>query len=308
MNTKKETSELIKKKALEFGFSDCGICKAEYLKDNEPLLRDSLQNDYNGSKEYLRYNLEKRLNPQNIIENGKSVISLLINYYTTENLNQDSHYKVSRYAFGKDYHLVIKEKLTLLEDFIKTLFEEVKTILFVDAAAVLEKALAVKSGLGWIGKNCLLINKEFGSYCFISEIIIDKELEYDEPFTKDLCGDCNKCIEACPTNALVKPNVLDARKCIAYNTIEVKGDKPEFDVDLNNWIYGCDVCQDVCPWNKRAIPTSEINFRPNPALLSMTKDDWENLTEEKFNSLFQNTSVTRTKYQGLMRNIKLSSN
>ncbi len=302
-------TESIKAKAIELGFSACGISKAEYLEEYEPLLKNSVSKGYNGEMKYLSNNIERRVNLPLLLPNAASVISLLINYYSPEKQNKDSFYKISQYAYGRDYHKVIKQKLTKLEEYIKELLTDVETISLVDSSPILEKAIAKKSGLGWIGKNCLLINKEYGTFCFISEIMLDKELEYDKQWEKDLCGNCNKCIEACPTKALVLPNVLDARRCIAYNTIELRHDMPE-DISgkLDNRIYGCDVCQDVCPWNKELKFSTEPGFIPSQELLAMTKDDWENLTEEKFNDLFKESAVKRTKFEGLTRNIKLIQN
>jgi epoxyqueuosine reductase len=298
-------TQLIKNKAGELGFSACGICKTEKLEEYEGYLKSSIDSGFHGEKEYLVYNLEKRLNPQTIIPNAKSVIVLLINYYTGEKQDEKSFYKISRYAYGKDYHDVINEKQTILEQYIKTLLPDSQTASFVDSAKMLDRALAKKSGLGWIGKNCLLVNKEFGTFCFIGEIVIDKEFVYDKPSDNDLCGTCTRCIDACPTKALTGPNRLNAPKCIPYNTIERRNEFPDdMKVKLHQWIYGCDICQDVCPHNKDLKPTAESAFFANPELLAMTKEDWENLTEEKFNQLFSESAVRRTKYEGLIRNIR----
>ncbi len=302
-------SRLIKAKALELGFSACGISRAEPLKDEIVRLEKSLNSGYNGEMQYLKKNFDKRSNPVNVLEGAKSVISLIINYYTPDKQNENSFYKVSRYAYGEDYHNVIKEKLVKLEDFIKEIYTEVKTKSFVDASPLLEKALAVKSGLGCIGKQSLLINKDFGTFCFIGEIVLDKDLEYDIPFTQDLCGKCTKCIDACPTKAIVEPHVIDARKCITYLNIENRKEKASSELQTKNfynWIYGCDICQDVCPLNKNPKPTIIKEFQSNPELLSMTKEDWENITEEKFNSLFQNSAAKRIGYELLKRNIKMN--
>jgi len=301
----KSISEIIKNKALELGFSACGISKSDFLSDNKIKLEEWLAKGYNAEMQYMENYKDKRLDTKLLVENSKSVISVLMNYYPEELQNKNCDYKISKYAYGKDYHFVIKEKLQKLFDFINENIAKTEGRIFVDSAPVLERAWAKKSGLGWIGKNSLLITKK-GSYFFIGEIICDIELEPDSPIN-EYCGTCTKCIDACPTNAITEPYVVNANKCISFQTIEKKGvlDKK---TNLFSWIFGCDICQDVCPWNKNSMPTSEKLFIPHPKLLENTKSDWENLNKSDFNEIFKKSGVKRTKYEGFMRNIKQNSN
>ena len=251
---------------------------------------------------YMENHFDKRLDPTLLVDGAKSVISLLFNYYPSEQQNPDS-YKISKYAYGEDYHFVIKEKLNALLQFIHAEIGEVNGRAFVDSAPVLDKAWAAKSGLGWVGKNSNLITQKVGSFYFIAELIVDLELEYDTP-TTDHCGTCTACIDACPTEAIVAPYVVDGSKCISYFTIELKENLPEeMKGKFNDWMFGCDVCQDVCPWNKFATPHQEPLFQPKPELLNFTKRDWEELTQETFAKVFKNSAVKRTKFEGLTRNI-----
>lgn len=250
----------------------------------------------------MEKHFDKRLNPNLLVDDAKSVVSLLLNYYPSETQIEDT-YKVSKYAYGQDYHFVIKEKIKELLHSIQENIGEVSGRAFVDSAPVLDKAWAAKSGLGWIGKNSNLITKTIGSFYFIAELIIDLELDYDS-VTTDHCGSCTACLDACPTEAIVAPYVVDGSKCISYFTIELKDNLPsEMKGKFDDWAFGCDVCQDVCPWNRFSKPHNEPLFHPNPELLSMTKKDWEEMTKETFDAVFKNSAVKRTKWEGLKRNI-----
>lgn len=301
-NNKEKYSQFIKSEAQRLGFLSCGISKSGFLEEEAPRLENWLNQNQHGQMSYMENHFDKRLNPNLLVDDAKSVISLLLNYYPSEFQNDDS-YKISKYAYGQDYHFVIKEKLNQLLHSIQENIGEVSGRAFVDSAPVLDKAWAAKSGLGWIGKNSNLITQSVGSFYFIAELIIDLELEYDNP-TTDHCGTCTACIDACPTEAIVAPYVVDGSKCISYFTIELKENIPsEMKGKFNDWAFGCDVCQDVCPWNKFSKPHSEPLFNPNPDLLSMDKKDWEEITEETFKVVFKNSAVKRTKYEGLKRNI-----
>lgn len=252
--------------------------------------------------DYMENHFDKRLDPRLLVDGAKSVVSLLLNYYPSEIQNPAS-YKISKYVYGEDYHFVIKEKLKQLLQFIQEEIGEVNGRVFVDSAPVLDKAWAAKSGLGWIGKNANLITQKVGSFYFIAELIIDLELEYDLP-TTDHCGTCTACIDACPTQAIIQPYVVDGSKCISYFTIELKDNLPqEMKGQFNDWVFGCDVCQEVCPWNRFAKPHQEPLFEPKAELLQFSKRDWQELTKETFNKVFKNSAVKRTKFEGLMRNI-----
>jgi epoxyqueuosine reductase len=280
----------------------CGISKAEFLETEAPRLENWLNLNHHGKMAYMENNFDKRLDPTLLVEDSKSVVSLLLNYYPNEFQNEDS-FKISKYAYGLDYHDVIKGKLRELIHSIQTNIGAVSGRAFVDSAPVLDKAWAAKSGLGWIGKNSNLLTKKVGSFYFIAELIIDLELEYDSP-TTDHCGSCTACIDSCPTNAIVAPYVVDGSKCISYFTIELKENIPtEFKGMFNDWAFGCDVCQDVCPWNKFSKPHSEPLFNPNPDVLAMSKKDWIEITEETFKVVFKNSPIKRTKFAGIKRNI-----
>ena len=280
----------------------CGISKAGFLEDEAPRLENWLNKNLNGKMSYMENHFDKRLNPTLLVDDAKSVVSLLLNYYPEQEQIQDS-YKISKYAYGQDYHFVIKEKLKELLFSIQESIGEVSGRVFVDSAPVLDKAWAAKSGLGWIGKNSNLLTQKVGSFYFIAELIIDLELEYDYA-TTDHCGNCTACIDACPTQAIIEPYVVDGSKCISYFTIELKENIPaEMKGHFDDWIFGCDTCQDVCPWNRFSKSHNEPLFNPNPDLLSMTKKDWEEMTEETFKIVFKDSPVKRTKFQGLKRNI-----
>lgn len=296
-------SRLIKSEATRLGFLSCGISKAQFLEEEAPRLESWLKKNMNGEMGYMENHFDKRLDPTVLVPGSKSVISLLLNYYPTETQALDT-YKISKYAYGTDYHFVIKDKLKQLMHFISEEIGEVEGRAFVDSAPVLDKAWAAKSGLGWIGKHSNLLTKQSGSFYFIAELIVDLDLEYDSPVT-DHCGTCTACIDACPTNAIVADKVVDGSKCISYFTIELKNEIPESEKGkFEDWMFGCDICQDVCPWNRFSKPHQDPLFNPHPELLSMTKKDWEEITEEVFKKIFKNSAVNRTKFNGLTRNIK----
>ena len=302
MSIKQQNTQLIKTEAERLGFLSCGISKAEFLEEEAPRLEQWLNQNMHGQMRYMENHFDKRLDPTKLVPDSKSVISLLLNYYPQDQQNQDS-FKLSKYAYGIDYHFVIKDKLKQLLAFIQESIGEVHGRAFVDSAPVLDKAWAARSGLGWMGKHSNLLTQEVGSFYFIAELIVDLELEYDGAVT-DHCGSCTACIDACPTAAIVEPYVVDGSKCISYFTIELKEQIPNaVKGQFEDWIFGCDICQDVCPWNRFSKPHSEPLFNPHPELLSMTKKDWDEITEDVFKSLFRKSAVKRTKFSGLKRNI-----
>ena len=281
----------------------CGISKAGFLADEAPRLENWLNKNQHGKMTYMENHFDKRLNPTLLVADSKSVLSLLLNYYPSELQNPES-FKISKYAYGQDYHFVIKQKLNELLFSIQTEIGAVSGRAFVDSAPVLDKAWAAKSGLGWIGKNGNLITQKVGSFYFIAELIIDLELEYDFA-TTDHCGTCTACIDACPTAAIVSPYVVDGSKCISYFTIELKENIPtEMKGKFNDWAFGCDICQDVCPWNKFSKPHNEPLFNPNEEILNFTKKDWIDITADTFEKVFNKSAVKRTKLEGLNRNIE----
>ena len=303
MNIKQKHTNLIKTEAKRLGFLSCGISKAEFLENEAPRLEKWLNKNMHGEMQYMENHFDKRLDPTKLVEGSKSVISLLLNYYPAQEQKDKTAPKISKYAYGKDYHFVIKEKLKDLMDFIKEEIGEIHGRAFVDSAPVLDKAWAARSGLGWIGKNSNLLTQQVGSFYFIAELIVDLELEYDSPVT-DHCGSCTACLDACPTKAIVEPFVVDGSKCISYFTIELKDNIPAgFKGKFDNWMFGCDICQDVCPWNRFSKPHREPLFDPHPDLLEMTLKDWEEITEDVFRKVFKNSAVKRTKFSGLKRNI-----
>tara|TARA_R110002020_G_scaffold262126_2_gene476539 strand:- start:108336 stop:109268 length:933 start_codon:yes stop_codon:yes gene_type:complete len=305
-NRAKHTA-LIKAEAKRLGFMSCGVSKAEFLEEEAPRLEAWLNKNMNGEMSYMANHFDKRLDPTKLVPGSKSVISLLLNYYPEESQNGDS-YKISKYAYGTDYHFVIKDKLKALLHFIEEKIGEVHGRAFVDSAPVLDKAWAAKSGLGWIGKNSNLLTKQVGSFYFIAELIVDLDLDYDHAVT-DHCGSCTACIDACPTQAIVDPHVVDGSKCISYFTIELKNEIPNYAQDkMDEWMFGCDVCQDVCPWNRFSKPHNEPLFNPNPDMLSKSKKEWEELTQEVFSEIFKKSPVKRTKFSGLKRNIDFLKN
>jgi epoxyqueuosine reductase len=296
-------SNLIKAEANRLGFSFCGFSKSGYLEEEAPRLENWLSNNMHGTMDYMQNYYDKRVDTTKLVEGSKSVISLMYNYYP-ENLQRSDSYKFSKYAYGQDYHHVIKDKLKALVQLIEEEIGSVNARIFVDSAPVLERAWAKKSGLGWVGKNTMLINPKKGSFFFLAEIILDLELEPDNEI-KDYCGSCTACIEACPTDAILDNNVLDGSKCISYFTIELKeeiipnSEKGKFE----DWVFGCDICQDVCPWNRFSEPHQELLFSPKSELLNYSKQEWNELTEEIYQELFRKSPVKRAKFKGVKRNI-----
>ncbi|WP_299271755.1 tRNA epoxyqueuosine(34) reductase QueG [uncultured Psychroserpens sp.] len=295
-------SQFIKAEAKRLGFLSCGISKAGFLEAEGPRLEKWLKSNAHGEMHYMENHFDKRLDPTKLVEGSKSVVSLLLNYFPSETQTSES-YKLSKYAYGTDYHFVIKAKLKELLQSIQDEIGQVHGRAFVDSAPVLDKAWAAKSGLGWIGKHSNLLTQQVGSFYFIAELIIDLELEYDS-IVSDHCGTCTACIDACPTQAITEPYVVDGSKCISYFTIELKDNIPsEFKGQFDDWMFGCDVCQDVCPWNRFSKAHDEPLFNPHPELLTMTKKDWEEITKDTFNKVFKKSAVKRTKFDGLQRNI-----
>ncbi|MEQ7801732.1 tRNA epoxyqueuosine(34) reductase QueG [Pedobacter sp. ASV1-7] len=309
LNNAYRYSKLIKDEALRLGFMHCGIAKAEFLEDEAPKLEKWLQDKHHGQMAYMENHFDKRLDPRLLVDDSKSVISLSLNYFPEQKQTDSNAPKISKYAYGSDYHEVIKEKLFQLLNFIREEIGEVAGRAFVDSAPVLDRAWAKRAGIGWIGKNSNLINKKSGSFFFLAELIIDLELQYDQPFQTNHCGTCTKCIDACPTEAILSPFVIDANKCISYLTIELREEIDQsFKDKMDNWMFGCDVCQDVCPWNRFSTPHSEPKFEANKQLLTMKKEEWLDITEDVFKTIFKNSAVKRTKFKGLTRNIDFLKN
>ena len=304
---KKRNSQLIKRLAKQNGFSSCGISKARFLHEEEKNFEDWLIQGYQGTMSYLERNFDKRLDPTKLVPGAKSVISLTFNYFPPKKIFDDNSFLISKYAYGKDYHIIIKDKLKTLFTQMKKEIGDIEGRVFVDSAPIHERAWAKISGLGWIGKNSLLLNKKMGSYFFLAEIVCDLDLKYDSTIS-DHCGTCTKCIDACPTDAITQAQVVDANRCISYITIENKNEIPkELSKSFNNYIFGCDICQDVCPWNKFSTSHNEKEFLPKEEFSKMSKKDWQELTHETFNKIFKNSAVKRAKFQGLKRNIKAVS-
>lgn len=296
---------LVKSEARKLGFEYCGIARAEFLDDDARRLERWLQQGMQGTMQYMENYFDLRTDPTKLVPGARSVITLLMNYFPKEKQNPNAP-KVSKYAYGRDYHKIIRKKL---KHFLKTLREEIGDIQgrgFVDSAPVLERSWAQKSGLGWVGKNGNLLTRHSGSYFFIATLITDLELEYDDPFAKDYCGSCRRCIEACPTGAIGEDKKINGSQCISYYTIELKEHliPEEQKGKFQNWMFGCDVCQEVCPWNRFAKPTEEEGFKPYPEVLNFTTAEWEALTEETFNQIFQGSPIRRSKYSGIKRNLK----
>ncbi|WP_445757379.1 tRNA epoxyqueuosine(34) reductase QueG [Polaribacter sp.] len=300
---KTNPAQFIKQEAKRLGFLACGIAKAEFLSEEAPRLEKWLQKGFHGEMQYMENHFDKRLDPRLLVDDAKSVISLAYNYYPEQQQNKDS-YKISKYTYGEDYHHVIKEKLRELLANIQQEIGEVSGRCFVDSAPILERAWAEKAGLGWNGKHSLLIQKQQGSFFFLAELIVDLELEYDHPTTTNHCGTCTKCIDACPTAAILPNNTVDASKCISYFTIELKENIPsDYKNQSDDWMFGCDICQDVCPWNRFSKAHHEPLFYPKAAILQFTKRDWEEITEDTFQKVFKKSAVKRIKFSGLQRNI-----
>ena len=304
MNSVSQHTLLIKQAATKLGFEFCGIAKAAFLNEDAKRLETWLNKGMHGNMHYMENYFDLRTDPTKLVPGAKSVITLLLNYFP-EKLQAENIPKVAKYAYGEDYHEVMREKLNAFFKILKKGIGDINGRGFVDSAPVLERTWAQKAGLGWIGKNGNLINKQQGSYFFIASLIVDTVLDYDDEYAKDYCGNCTRCIDDCPTEAILPDKVIDGSKCISYFTIELKDAlipgnmKGKFD----NWLFGCDVCQDVCPWNRFSKPTNEINFSPLPEILNFTKNDWEELTEENFKVIFKNSAIKRTKFSGIKRNL-----
>ena len=301
---KSKYTQQIKSEATRLGFSFCGIAKAAFLEEEAPRLEKWLNQNMHGNMQYMENYFDKRLDPTKLVEGSKSVISLMYNYFPEKEQREDT-YKISKYAYGQDYHSIIKKKLKEFVNFIHEEIGEVNAEIFVDSAPVLDRAWAKKSGLGWIGKNAMLIHPKNGSFFFLAEIILDLELEYDNSI-KDYCGTCTACIDACPTEAILPGKVVDGSKCISYFTIELKDEiiPNEVKGKFNDWMFGCDICQDVCPWNRFSLAHQEPKFKPHEKLLNFSKNEWKEITEEVFQEVFKKSAVKRTKFQGLKRNIE----
>ena len=303
---KSALSDIVKKHSAEAGFMYCGISKAGFLEEEAPRLEQWLKQGKHGQMSYLERNFDKRLDPSRLVEGARSVISLVYNYFPSSHQQQVSNYKVSKYAYGKDYHFVIKRKLKGLMNTLQQSIGDFNARVFVDSAPVMERAWAAKSGTGWIGKNSLLLNRSMGSFFFLAEIISDLDLEPDGPIG-DYCGTCTRCMDACPTDAIPEPYVVDGSKCISYLTIELKEEIPaEFAGKMDDWIFGCDICQDVCPWNRFASSHSEPEFDPPEEMLLLKKHDWDDLSRETFNRIFKDSPLKRPGYKGMIRNISFA--
>jgi len=301
------TSSELKRKALELGFMNCGISKAGFLEAEASRLETWLKNSSQGKMAYMENHFDKRLDPRLLVEGAKSVISLSYNYFNPAKQTDPQAPKISSYAYGEDYHLVIKTKLGELTEWIANQVGQVAMRAFVDSAPVLEKAWAARSGLGWLAKNTNIINKKAGSFFFLAEIICDLDLEPDGP-ERDHCGTCTRCIDACPTDAITSAYVMDASKCISYLTIELKDEIPaQFAGKMENWVFGCDICQDVCPWNRFSVLHSEPAFNAPERLLDLSKEEWYDITEEVFKNLFGRSAIKRSKFTGLQRNLRFLS-
>ena len=305
MSKSEKHAQIIKSTAKRLGFDFCGIAKAGFLESEAPRLEEWLNRNYHGKMAYLANHFDKRLDPTKLVEGAQTVVSLIYNYFPEKQLpHQAEDIKLAKYAYGEDYHEVIRAKLT---EFLEILREEIGEIngrSFVDSAPIMERQWAQRAGLGWIGKNSLLLNRQMGSFFFLADLIIDLEAEPDPPMAKDYCGTCTACIDACPTEAIVQPEVIDASKCISYLTIELKEAIPnEFAGKMENWVFGCDICQDVCPWNRFSNPHSEPAFQPNAELSQFTIQEWKEMTEETFKRVFSKSAVKRTKFSGIKRNV-----
>ncbi|MFW6370752.1 MAG: tRNA epoxyqueuosine(34) reductase QueG [Bacteroidota bacterium] len=302
----RDYKDRIKNKALELGFDDCGFSKAGYLKEDAGKLREWLKKGYNGSMKYMEKYFDKRVNPGKLVPGYKSVISVIMNYYPPEEQPEDT-YKISKYAYGRDYHKVLKRRLHLLLDFIDKEIAAVDGRVFVDSAPVLDKAWAVKAGLGWIGKNSMFISPRHGSFVFIGEIISNLEVDVEANEDNDMCGSCTRCVWACPTGAITEPRVIDASRCISYQTIENKGEIPLQHMGrFNDYIFGCDICQDVCPWNKKVKITAIRDFHPPRHVLEMGRKDWENMEFNEFLKLYGNSPVKRAGFKKLKENMEFA--
>ena len=309
MNIPQHNTRIVKQTAQELGFSYCGIAKAEKLEEDARRLEAWLQQGMHGNMQYMENHFELRIDPRKLVPGAKSVITVLQNYFPDQSQSQDTPH-IAKYAFGKDYHEVIRYKLKTFLAILNQNIGEIHGRGFVDSAPVLERTWAVKSGAGWVGKNGNLITKHSGSFYFIATLIVDIELVYDDPFAKDFCGSCRQCIEACPTDAIHENKVVDGSKCISYFTIELKEAMipAEMKGKFNNWLFGCDVCQDVCPWNRFSQPHTETAFTPIPEILNLSTKEWEDMPEEAFESIFKHSPLKRSRYAGIRRNLKFIGN
>lgn len=305
MTLAEKSASMIKSTAKRLGFDFCGIAKAGFLEEEAPRLEDWLNRNYNGQMGYLANHFDKRLDPTKLVEGAKTVVSLVYNYYPKDKLPRgNSEIKLAKYAYGEDYHFVIRDKLNEFLEILRDEIGEIDGRGFVDSAPVMERQWAQKAGLGWLGKNSLLLNREMGSFFFLAELIIDLEVTPDTPLAKDYCGTCTACIDACPTDAIVDNGMIDGSRCISYLTIELKDAIPsEFKGQMENWAFGCDICQDVCPWNRFSKPHQEPKFQPHPELAEFSNQDWQEITEETFRKVFKKSAVKRTKLAGLKRNV-----
>ncbi|WP_268033447.1 tRNA epoxyqueuosine(34) reductase QueG [Algoriphagus sp. PAP.12] len=306
MISPEKNAHILKSIAERLGFQACGIAKAGFLEEEAPRLENWLNQNYQGEMGYLAKHFDKRLDPTKLVPGAKTVVSLIYNYYPENKLPEDpDSIKLAKYAYGEDYHFVIKDKLKTFLEIIQEEIGEVDGRAFVDSAPVMERQWAQKSGLGWLGKNSLLLNRKMGSFFFLAELIIDLEAQPDTPLSKDYCGTCTACVDACPTDAIAQAGVVDGSRCISYLTIELKDAIPsEFQGKMENWAFGCDICQDVCPWNRFSKPHIETRFLPHPELKGFSKADWIEMTEETFRKVFKKSPVKRTKFAGLRRNIE----
>ncbi len=296
-------TRLIKEHATALGFAFCGVARAEFLEEEAPRLEAWLRQGMHGAMGYMENHFDKRLDPTKLVEGAKSIITLGYNYFPEEDLAKEDNYKIAKYAYGEDYHFVVKRKLRALLEHMQATIGEVHGRAFVDSAPVMERAWAQRSGTGWIGKNSLLLNKQQGSFFFLAELVVDLRLDYDGP-VPDYCGTCTRCLDACPTDAITEPYVVDSNRCISYLTIELREAIPDsMQGTWADWIFGCDICQDVCPWNRHAQPHQEPAFAPHPELKGMSKGDWQEITEETFRKVFKKSAVKRAKLAGLRRNI-----
>jgi len=305
INQVEKNTSLIKSFAKELGFEFCGIAKAQRLDDDARRLEQWLSKGMQGRMGYMENHFDLRIDPARLVPGARSVITLLLNYFPEQKQRTDAP-KVSKYAYGNDYHDVIRTKLNELLFFLRQNIGEVTGRGFVDSAPVLERSWAQRSGVGWIGKNGNIINKTSGSFFFIATLIVDLELEYDDPYAKDYCGSCTRCIDNCPTDAILEEKVIDASKCISYFTIELKDAliPGEMKGKFDNWMFGCDICQDVCPWNRFSKPNKESGFTPLGEILNFSKTDWDDITQESFKTIFKNSPLKRTKFEGIMRNLR----
>lgn len=310
MTPSEKYASFIKSTAQHLGFDFCGIAKAEFLEEEAPRLEDWLNRNYQGQMSYLANHFDKRLDPSKLVEGAKTVVSLIYNYFPEEKLPESkSDIKLAKYAYGEDYHFVVREKLNEFLEILRAEIGEINGRSFVDSAPVMERQWAQKAGLGWIGKNSLLLNRQQGSFFFLAELIIDLEVRPDPPITQDYCGTCTKCIDACPTDAIVEPGVVNGSQCISYLTIELKESIPDtFKGQFENWAFGCDICQDVCPWNRFSKPHKEPRFDPHPDLQDFSSRDWTEMTEETFGKVFRKSPLKRAKFSGIKRNISFLRN